>query len=83
MKKILILLLLFTTITILHSQNTVGTITNTNDAYNGLTLLYPDNSNETYLINNCGQVIHQWTSNYTPGASAYLLENGNLLRTGK
>lgn len=65
------------------SQNTVGTITTSPNAYNGLTLLYPANSNETYLINNCGQVINQWTSNYTPGASAYLLENGNLLRTGK
>ncbi|AUC82347.1 hypothetical protein CW733_09460 [Lacinutrix sp. Bg11-31] len=79
---------LFTILTILislssFSQNTVGTLTNTPESFDGLTLLYPSSSNETYLIDNCGQVINQWTSNYTPGASAYLLENGNLLRTGK
>lgn len=62
---------------------TVGIINNTAQAYNGYTLLAPVRSTETYLINNCGQVINQWSSSYTAGASAYLLENGNLLRTGK
>lgn len=81
MKKIFILILLFSAT--LNSQNTVGIIQNGQTAYNGLTLFYPINSTETYIINNCGEVINQWTSNYTPGASAYLLENGNLLRTGK
>jgi hypothetical protein len=65
------------------TQNTVGTITNSNDAYQGYTLFAPFTSQETYLIDNCGRVVHQWTSLYTPGASCYLLENGNLLRTGK
>ena len=48
-----------------------------------LALFAPNSSTETYLINNCGQVVHQWTSTRTPAASVYLLENGNLLRTGK
>lgn len=65
------------------SQNTVGIITNSAGSYNGYTLLTPLTSTETYLINNCGEVVHQWTSTFTPGASTYLLENGNLLRTGK
>ncbi|MFD2823091.1 aryl-sulfate sulfotransferase [Lacinutrix iliipiscaria] len=82
MKKLLLLLNFFFCLTLL-SQNTVGTIRNDSGSYNGYTLLYPANSTETYLINNCGEVIHQWTSTYTPAASAYLLENGNLLRTGK
>ena len=64
-------------------QNTVGTITNNTRSYNGYTLFAPLTSNETYLINNCGEVIQQWTSAYRPGASVYLLENGNLLRTGR
>ena len=82
MKKLLYFLSLFITLSI-YSQNTIGTLRNDPGSYNGYTLLYPNNSNNTYLINNCGEVVHQWTSNYTPAASAYLLENGNLLRTGK
>jgi len=34
------------------------------------------------LINNEGRLVHQWTaSQYEPGQSVYLLENGHLLRT--
>lgn len=62
-------------------QNTIGIINNDNESYNGLTLFAPNHSTETYLINNCGVVVHQWTSNFSPSASVYLLENGNLLRT--
>ena len=65
------------------SQNTIGTISNNTGSYNGYTLLAPLASTETFLINNCGQVINQWSSTYKPGVSVYLLENGNLLRTGK
>ncbi|WP_452222888.1 aryl-sulfate sulfotransferase [Lacinutrix chionoecetis] len=81
MKKLLLLLILITSIT--QAQNTVGTINNTSGSYVGYTLLSPLNSTSTYLINNCGEVINQWSSSYTPGASVYLLENGNLLRTGR
>ena len=36
----------------------------------------------TYLINNEGRMVHEWTaSKYPPGQSVYLLENGDLLRT--
>jgi hypothetical protein len=83
MKKIFILLVLFCTVSIAYSQNTVGALRNDTGSFNAYTLLSPINSNETYLINNCGQVVHQWSSTFTPGASVYLLENGNLLRTGK
>ena len=65
------------------SQNTVGALRNDAGSYNGYTLLAPLSSTQTYLINNCGQVVHEWTSTFTPSASVYLLENGNLLRTGK
>jgi len=64
-------------------QNSIGIIRNDIGSYNGYTLFSPIASTETYLINNCGQVVNQWTSNYTPGVSVFLLENGNLLRTGK
>ena len=60
------------------SQNTVGTILNSTASYNAYTLFTV--KKETYLINNCGQVINQWFSDYNSGKSVYLLENGNLLR---
>lgn len=82
MKQLVCLIISFYTITTI-SQNTVGIITNHEDSYNGYTLFAPNSSTETYLINNCGEVVHQWSSSYTPGASVYLLNNGNLLRTGK
>ncbi|RLD29085.1 MAG: hypothetical protein DRI75_04625 [Bacteroidetes bacterium] len=62
----------------LLAQNTVGVLLNTADSFNGYTLFTIHE--ETYLINNCGEVINQWTSAYNPGKSVYLLENGNLLR---
>ena len=64
-------------------QNTLGIITNNSGTYDGYTLFSPLTSNKTYLIDNCGKVVHQWSSSYNPAASFYLLENGNLLRTGK
>ncbi len=65
----------------LNAQNTVGIILNTSNAYNGYTLFTP--KKETYLINNCGEIVNQWTSAYVSGKSVYLLENGNLLRTAQ
>lgn len=60
------------------SQNTVGTILNSSDAFEGYTLFTVSKS--TYLINNCGQVINEWESDYLTGKSVYILPNGNLLR---
>lgn len=51
-------------------------------AFKGYTLFAPINSTVTYLIDNDGRVVNQWTSEYRPGHSVYLLENGHLLRTG-
>lgn len=67
----------------IQAQNTVGTITNTQGTFNGYTLFSPNGQTETYLINNCGEIINQWSSTVPPGNSVYLLENGNLLRTGR
>ncbi len=65
----------------IFAQQTVGLFQNTAEAYNGYSLIFPLFNENTYLINNCGEVVNQWESDYDPGASAYLLENGNLLRT--
>ena len=69
--KFLILIYFLTSISI-YSQNTVGTILNSTASYNAYTLFTV--SKETYLINNCGQVINKWSSDYNSGKSVYLLE---------
>lgn len=46
----------------------------------GYVLFSPNNNNTTFLIDNCGHLVHSWESNYPPGLSFYLLENGDLLR---
>jgi len=65
----------------LFAQQTVGLFQNTPEAYNGYTLF--SNNEMTYLIDNCGAVVNTWQSDYQPGNSLYLLENGNLLRTAR
>jgi hypothetical protein len=59
----------------------VGLILNTAKASAGYTLFAPKHYTTTYLIDNAGLLIHAWTASTTePGQSAYLLENGHLLR---
>ncbi len=81
MKKNYILIVLFCFTTYLYSQNTIGIISNNENSYNGYTLFTAQT--ETYLIDNCGQIINQWSSQFPPGNAVYLLENGNLLRACK
>ncbi|GAB5565721.1 MAG: hypothetical protein Wins2KO_27840 [Winogradskyella sp.] len=78
-KKLLVTVLFITQLA--HSQNTVGNIQITDDVFEGYTLFTV--STESYLINNCGQVINQWSSGFPPGNAVYLMENGNLLRAGR
>ena len=65
----------------ISAQNTVGTLLNTPESFNGYTLFTAQT--ETYLINNCGEVINKWSSNFPPGNAVYLLEDGSLLRACK
>jgi len=72
------------------TTQTTGTVTqtvglflnNSSKVFNGYTLFAPKQNTMTYLINNDGKIVHQWSaSKYPPGQSVYLLENGNLLRS--
>ena len=63
------------------AQQTIGLFLNDSLAYNGYTLIAPEYTT-TYLIDNCGYVVNSWEADQRPGSSVYLLENGNLLRTG-
>ena len=49
----------------------------------GYTLFTPETNESTYLINNCGEKINEWTFSERPGLTCYLLENGTLLRAGR
>jgi hypothetical protein len=60
----------------------VGLLQNDSRAFQGYTLVAPMFSKTTYLIDMDGKVVRTWDSDFTPGVSAYLLENGHLLRPG-
>lgn len=62
---------------------TVGTIISTSEAFGGYTLFPVTQSYETFLINNCGQEINRWTSEYKAGMMAYLQQDGSLIRAGR
>ncbi len=66
-----------------RSQPQLGLVLNDARASPGYTLLAPTNSTATYLIDLQGRVVQSWKSDCQPGLSAYLLENGHLLRTGQ
>lgn len=64
--------------------NTVGLLSYDEDrAYDGFNLIYPSRQPTTFLLNNCGEVVHTWPGvpGTVPGNSVYLLPNGNLVRT--
>ncbi|MBT8232181.1 MAG: aryl-sulfate sulfotransferase [Bacteroidia bacterium] len=69
--------------TSVKGQNqTIGLFLNTDTSQDGYTLIAPSISTKTFLIDNCGRLVNQWESQFRPGAVAYLLETGQLLRTG-
>ena len=82
MKKYILFVLLFFGAYNIDAQ-TVGVISNSPSSYPGYTLFTPNSSTNTYLIDNCGYLVNQWSTSIRPGVSAYLLEDGSLLRTGK
>jgi len=62
----------------------VGLISyNANKAFEGYNLLYPLDQPTVFLLNNCGEIVHTWEddANMVPGNSAYLLPNGDLVKT--
>lgn len=62
---------------------TVGLLYQDANATEAYTLFTPQKNYETYLVNNCGEKVNQWSFTELPGATCYLLANGNLLRAGQ
>ncbi len=59
-----------------------GLLVNDAKACAGYTLIASTNSSETFLIDIEGRVVNTWRSDVGQPMSAYLLEDGHLLRTG-
>ncbi|MGB4654024.1 MAG: aryl-sulfate sulfotransferase [Bacteroidales bacterium] len=79
-KLVLVFLIAIATQTAISQQQTVGIFFNTPEAFNGYTLFSPLMGTTTYLIDNCGEVVHKWESTRTPGLKAYLTADGKLVR---
>ena len=58
-----------------------GLILKKESAFEGYNLFAPITSTTTFLIDMEGRIVNTWESDYEPGQSVYLLENGNLLHT--
>lgn len=66
------------------AQNTVGLINYATENADGYVLFSPMTSTKTYLINKCGEKVHEWNSSASrPALSCFLMPDGSLLRTGK
>ncbi|MFD1063866.1 aryl-sulfate sulfotransferase [Winogradskyella litorisediminis] len=81
MKKILLSILFINLFCNIYCQNTIGTTSLNENVTDGYTLFTIHE--KTYLIDNCGQLINSWTSNFPPGNAVYLLDDGSILRAGK
>lgn len=85
-KQLLFLLTLFVffTVSLLQAQNSVGLLSyQPSLTYDGYNLIYPHNQPNVYLLDNCGEIVHVWEDSlqFRPGNTAYLLEDGKLLKT--
>ncbi len=77
-------ILLFLTYYFSYSQGNVGLIAYDGaQTYEGYTLIYPHNQPNVFLLNNCGEIVHTWEDSidFRPGNTAYILPNGNLVKT--
>ena len=83
MKKVIFtfVFVLISTATPLVGQETIGLLANddTENLSDGYTLFNPLSDNRTFLINNCGELVNQWSFSDGTSRSSYLLNNGNLL----
>jgi hypothetical protein len=62
------------------SQKFAGSLVIDKGAQHGFTLFTSLNTKNTYLIDNCGQVLNTWQSDHISGSTSYLMTNGNMVR---
>lgn len=81
--KTLLLFIVFVSGISVAQQPTLGLRYFTGEATSGYVLFTPEKNNDVYLVNECGEMVNKWTFSEMPALTVYLLENGNLLRSGK
>jgi len=84
LKEYLTLSFLFLFLSIQGQDNTVGLLAIEHDlTIGGYNLIYPERQSDIFLLNKCGEIVHQWEDQpeARPASVAYLLENGNILRS--
>ncbi len=59
----------------------ISVFINDEESFEGYTLFSPEYYTTTYLINNSGEIVKKWKSDYIQSAECCLLETGNLLRS--
>lgn len=65
------------------SASTSAVLINDAQANPGYTMVAPFLSTREDLVDLQGRIVHSWQSAYQAGLTAYLLENGHLLRAGR
>jgi len=84
MKKIYLFFFLSSYLTVAIAQQTVGVFKNDSTSVNGYTLISNLNSSQTYMIDNCGEIVNLWSASiYNPGPVLYFLDDGSLFKTCK
>jgi hypothetical protein len=63
-----------------ETGNTVGLLRCRPGAAGGYTLIAPFGGSTTWLVDPLGRVVHRWESSWGVGLSAYLLDDGTLVR---
>jgi len=63
------------------SPRTAGLLFQGTNVMPGYVLFAPLSATNTYLINNDGMCIHEWSSSYLPGHTVYLVPTGTIFRT--
>lgn len=70
----------FASTAVFAGDDTVGVLRNDPGTAPGYVLFAPSSSQYSWLIDNFGREINSWSSDYIPGNSAYLLQDGSLIR---
>ncbi|MGB0868406.1 MAG: aryl-sulfate sulfotransferase [Flavobacteriales bacterium] len=83
MKTFFFFFSLFFVSEMIAQTNTIGTIKNTPESLDGYTLFAPLNGYKTYLIDNCGQKVHEWSHVAESRLTVELLEDGTLIRSAE
>ena len=80
MRTVVLCFSLILSLALSAQPQTVG-LFDINQAWDGYTMISTNTTENVYLIDNCGEVVHSWATESRPGLMSYLDKDGNLIRT--